>query len=386
MINVKRKEDCVGCEACSQKCPIKCIDMYVDEQGFMYAEADSEKCINCGLCDDVCPVINQSEYRKPKITYAAWNDDDNERLNSSSGGIFILLAKNIIENDGIVFGARFDSRWQVVHDYADNYEALRQFQGSKYLQSRIGDSYNQAELFLKQGRKVMFTGTPCQVAGLRKFLRKDWGDSLILVDIVCHGVPSPLVWGKYLESLANNRVESIGNIQFRNKAQGWQNYNISIEQYGESQYILNEPGYENSFIWGFLKDLYLRPSCYECPAKCGKSLSDLTIADFWGIEQINPEIFSEKGVSLVLANSKKGKEVLLSTSVKTVEILYEDALRFNPSIEQSSNLPPQSKKFWKLFKKKGIKAIQIVRDSYKPSLLRRIASKIKCVILKIVKP
>lgn len=385
MIDPKRKEDCVGCEGCRQKCPVKCIEMHEDEQGFNYAKADPDKCINCGICDRVCPVLNQDASRMPISVYAAWNDDDSERMVSSSGGIFYALAKDVINNNGIVFGARFDDKWQVIHDYADNLAVLRRFQGSKYVQSQIGDSYIKVESFLKQGRKVMFTGTPCQIAGLKLFLRKDWGDSLLLVDIVCHGVPSPLVWINYLESLVNDPSQCICDIEFRNKTNGWQKYSIAIRQSDNNDYIVFEPGYGNIFIWGFLQDLYLRPSCHECPAKCGKSHSDLTIADYWGINETHPDLFSDKGVSLVLVNTTRGNKYLLAISANIKRTSYDDALKYNPSIEKSSPRSPKSKMFWRQFGKKGIIAIQSVKESYKPSLFNRGLSKIKHTIRLITK-
>ena len=200
MINIIDKKNCCGCNACVQHCPKSCVTMQEDEEGFLYPIVDQEACIDCGLCEKVCPVLNQGEERKPLQVYAANNPNEEIRMQSSSGGVFTLLAETIIQEGGVVFGARFNDDWEVIHDYTETKEELAAFRGSKYVQSRIGDSYCQAEQFLKKGRKVLFTGTPCQIAGLNLFLRKEYGN-LLTVDFICHGVPSPGVWKSYLEEL-----------------------------------------------------------------------------------------------------------------------------------------------------------------------------------------
>lgn len=197
MIDIKDKKLCCGCNACVQRCPKQCISVQKDEEGFLYPIVDLSICIDCGLCEKVCLVLNQGSERNPIEVFAAVNKDDSIRMQSSSGGIFTALAEQIIQEKGVVFGARFDEKWEVKHDYTETIEGLKAFRGSKYVQSRIGDTFSKAEFFLKAGRKVMFTGTPCQIAGLRLFLRKEY-ENLLAVDIICHGVPSPLVWRKYL--------------------------------------------------------------------------------------------------------------------------------------------------------------------------------------------
>lgn len=170
MIEIVEKSDCVGCEACVQRCPKQCIVMKEDAEGFLYPQIDIEKCIDCGLCERVCPVINQGEPRKPLVAYAAKNQDESVRLSSSSGGVFTALAEYVIAQGGVVFGARFDESWNVVHDYVETIEGLSAFRGAKYVQSRIGQSFLRAETFLKQGRMVLFSGLPCQITGLKKIL------------------------------------------------------------------------------------------------------------------------------------------------------------------------------------------------------------------------
>ena len=183
MISIKQKKDCCGCSACVQRCPKQCISMAEDEEGFLYPHIDESKCIDCGLCEKVCPVINQENQREPLSVYAATNPDEKIRMLSSSGGLFSMLAEKTIENGGVVFGACWNDEWEVVHDYTETVLGIAKFRGSKYVQSRIGDSYRIVEKFLKDGREVLFSGTPCQVAGLKKYLCKVY-ENLFLVDFI----------------------------------------------------------------------------------------------------------------------------------------------------------------------------------------------------------
>ena len=204
MLQIKEKKDCCGCEACVQRCPQQCIAVREDSEGFLYPVVDEGRCTDCGLCERVCPGLQPGEPREPLKVYAAKNPDEKVRIQSSSGGIFSLLAEQVIRAGGVVFGARFDGRWEVVHDYTEAMEGLEAFRGSKYVQSRTGETYRLAETFLRAGRKVLFCGTPCQIAGLKLFLRKEY-ENLLTVDFICHGVPSPGIWRKYLQEIAARR-------------------------------------------------------------------------------------------------------------------------------------------------------------------------------------
>ena len=197
MIKISHKKDCCGCGACVQRCPKHCIAMQEDKEGFLYPVINKTKCTNCGLCEKVCPVINQGHCNNPIKTYAAINPKNDVRIASSSGGVFTVLAEDIINSNGVVFGAAFNNEWNVEHTCVENIKDLEKLRGSKYVQSNIGNSYQEAESFLKEGREVLFSGTPCQIAALKLFLRKEY-KNLTTVDFVCHGVPSPAVWRKYL--------------------------------------------------------------------------------------------------------------------------------------------------------------------------------------------
>lgn len=347
MINIKNKQDCCGCSACTQRCPKQCISMQMDDEGFLYPQVDSSKCIDCHLCEKVCPVINQDEARTPLEVCAAKNSDDKIRLQSSSGGIFTLLAEHIIKDGGIVFGSCWDKEWNVKHDYVDNINDLQRFRSSKYLQSVIGDSYLKAEQFLKTGRKVMFTGTPCQIAGLKHFLRKEY-DNLLVVEVICHSVPSPGVWQQYLATRLHTlkwEKSDIREISFRNKNTSWKNYSfVIVNQNGN---IFTELSCKNLFMRGFLADLYTRPSCHACPAKQLKSGSDITLGDFWGIESLMPEIDDDKGVSAIIVNSYKGKQVLHNINVELHEVLYNELTTRNPAFVKSFPITPKRTEFFK---------------------------------------
>lgn len=369
MIEILRKEDCVGCGACGQRCPKSCIEMQADEQGFLYPKVDADRCIDCGLCEKVCPVLNQDESRVPEGVYAAKNRDSTVKMNSSSGGVFFALAKKVIDDGGIVFGARFNENCEVVHDYAETVGGLVAFQGSKYVQSRIGNCYLSAEHFLRQGRTVMFTGTPCQIAGLRKYLRKDYGSRLVLVDVACHGVPSPRVWRAYIDSIKD---VSFNRIKFRDKRNGWMNYGFSLAE--DDKDVFYQRSEENMYMDGFLRDLYLRPSCSRCPAKNGTSGSDITLADCWGIWNFLPDFDYSDGASALMVNTRVGKSLFESISSETdvSPIAYSDVISYNKALVESAVPSPRHQEFWNRFHKEGISCLKPVLRSMGPSFIARV--------------
>lgn len=377
MISIKSKYDCCGCEACAQKCAHNAISMKRDKEGFLYPIIDPNKCTKCDICEKVCPVINQKLPSEPIKTYAAKNKDEIVRLQSSSGGIFTLLATKTINNGGVVFGAKFDEQWKVVHDYVETIEDLAKFRGSKYVQSRINDNYIKVEQFLKQGRKVLFSGTPCQIAGLKRFLIKDY-KNLICIDIICHGVPSPFVWEKYIQQF---KTASISSVKFRDKTNSWKNYEVVISQ--NTSELIRETIHKNVYMKFFLSDLCLRPSCASCPAKAGKSQSDITIADFWGVQHIHPEFDDDKGCNLVIVNSKKGNELFKSLDkCNKIETDFKQAISYNPSYFKSVVEPKYRKYFFVNFDKFGFEIYTKIQKKQHPSLFRRISSLVKRTIIK----
>jgi coenzyme F420-reducing hydrogenase beta subunit len=325
--------------------------MQGDKEGFAYPVVNNKGCSNCGLCVKVCPVINQQFVQQAIATYAATNYNQATRRESSSGGIFTLLAEETINKGGVVFGVAFNEEWQVEHICVDKINDIKRLRGSKYVQSNIGNSYTVAEKFLKLGKEVLFSGTPCQIAGLKRFLRKEY-KNLRTVDFVCHGVPSPKVWKKYLDEVCRaNNIGNITDIQFRNKAEGWKKYSLQITYTGNDgkERIFRETLNDNIFMKCFLSNLCLRPSCYQCPTRCGKSGSDITLGDLWGAERICPEIDDDKGLSLVMLR----KECELPQCDRTA-ISYNEALEHNPSIERNVREPKRRKKFFRKVRRLGV--------------------------------
>lgn len=383
MIEIKAKEDCCGCYACYNICPKECITMESDNEGFWYPKIDKNQCINCNLCEKVCPIINPVKRAdSKKIAYAGMNKDDQIRVKSSSGGIFSILAEYIIKNNGIIYGASFDEDFNIKHKRILCNTDLDLLRGSKYVQSFIGDIYKQVKNDLESNRQVLFTGTPCQVEGLRNYLRKEYVN-LITMDFICHGVPSPLVWKKYLEEMKKSKQENIKNIYFRNKDIGWKIFSLKI--------IFDEKIYSNDlsndlFMKGFLQDVYLRPSCYSCKFKKINRVSDITVADFWGIENILPKMDDDKGTSLIVIHSEKGKQLFdkLSEIMILNEVNLNEAIKYNPSMISSVKYNEKRKDFF-LELNSGEELINLIKRYTKVSLERRVKNKIKSIIKRLIK-
>ena len=356
MINIIDKVQCCGCESCVQACPHKCISFEVDEKGFGYPMIDKEKCKECGLCEKVCPMLNSFSNVNPRTVQAAINHDANTRYNSSSGGIFSLLAECIINKGGVVFGARFDESWLVCHDFADNVEDISKFRGSKYVQSKIGSTFLKVKEYLNLEKPVLFSGTPCQAAALRRFLRKEY-TNLYIVDVLCHGVPSPLIWNSHLNAITEGNVEKIKSISFRDKTNGWYKYGLTIKSHpteGKSNNILyRKDKFNNPFLKGFMFDCFLRDSCYNCRFKEGRSASDIMLADYWGADIEHPDLFDNKGCSCVLAYTEKGTQLLNEIDYKYEDSSLEQFIKQNPSFLKQNTIPANRDKFWEAVKIHG---------------------------------
>lgn len=336
MINktLSNMKDCTGCHACTNICPKKCIFMKDDNEGFLYPIVDYNICIKCKRCVNVCPINNNIKSYNTPIAYACYNKDENIRLNSSSGGIFSLLAEKMIDRGGVVFGAVFNDNFEVEHKYIETKENIELLRGSKYVQSKIGTSYRQVKDFLESGREVLFSGTPCQIAGLKNYLVKAYSN-LLTVDLICHGVPSPYVWQKYIKFRENKAGSEISKITFRNKKMGWRQYSVSFLFTNNTEY--NKIYSNDLYMTAFLKNISLRPSCYNCRFKTLNRPSDITLADFWGVQNIFPEIDDDKGASLIFINSQLGEkiysEILDNIVYKEVDIL--DAVKYNSAAKKS---------------------------------------------------
>lgn len=352
MIEIKNKEKCHGCHGCYNICPKNCISMEIDEEGFWYPKVDMSVCINCNLCEKVCPIINDTKTKSKMDTYACINKDNNIREKSSSGGVFWELCRIVIEQKGIVFGAMFDKEFNVKHSYADTLEGCEVFRGAKYIQSKIGNSYKEVKEFLNEGKMVLFSGTPCQIEGLNKYLMKKY-NNLLLVDIACHGVPSPIVYKKYMNKISTLSKEKIRKIEFRNKSTGWKRYSFKVNfENGEFKQI----GYNNMYMRGYLNDLYLRPSCYECTNKKPATSADITLADYWGVENVHEKMNDDKGVSLIIVHNEKGERILnkISDKLLVIKTDCELALKANPSIKYVAKINPNREAFFNEINNKDI--------------------------------
>ena len=352
MISINEKSQCSGCHACSNACPKNCIQMVSDEEGFWYPEVDKDKCIDCGMCEKVCPIIHKWKPDDSRITIAmaAMNKNEEIRLNSSSGGIFTLIAEAIIDQDGVVFGAAFADDFKSVHHICvDNKADLEKLRGSKYVQSKIGDTYKQAKSYLDSGRKVLFTGTPCQIGGLYSYLKKDYAN-LYTQDIICHGVPSPMVWEKYVENREKKSASTTQRMFFRHKKYGWKTFSVYFEFSNKTVYIKDFRG--DSYMRAFLTNSCLRPSCHVCGFKSIKRQADITLGDFWGIQNVLPDMDDDKGTSLVLLHSSKGKELInaISSMLCTENADSELLAKFNPSSITSSKSNKKREQFLKVIK------------------------------------
>lgn len=305
MITITRKEHCFGCGACSKVCPKQCIQMKADEEGFLYPEIDLESCINCGKCSSVCPYHNRDGNEIQEV-YAAINEDSTVRSNSSSGGTFYQICKATIEDGGVIFGCAWDETMTATHVKVETMEDVRRLQGSKYVQSLLGDSYAQVKKELSTGRKVVFSGTPCQVAGLKNYLGKDY-PNLLLVDVLCHGVPSPKVLRAYQREIENKFDSKIVFMNVRDKKKSWHRLHTEIHfENGKQFYTFC--GYD-TYMSMFLTNMSQRPSCFECKFTTKERQGDITLGDFWGIGVHMSELDDDKGTSMVAINTDKGRKM-----------------------------------------------------------------------------
>ncbi len=329
MIEILDKTKCSGCTACFNVCPKDAIEMIEDEEGFLYPKVDKEKCIKCGLCSRICPnkkKMNYTEFTsKAYATY--YKENEKIRKESTSGGAFTAIAEEIIKKKGIVFGVGFDDEFNVEHMWVDNKEELYKFRGSKYVQSNIRYSYRDVKKFLKQGKYVLFSGTPCQISGLKAFLNEDY-EKLYCIEVFCKGVPTPKVWRKYLEDKEKNG--SIKQIRFREKTFGYHSTTMTIRYKSGKKY---SRGHESDPMLNlFVKEMISRPSCYNCNFRGKRREADFTIGDLWYSGNIIKEYKEEenKGVSILLINSEKAKNLLKNIKqLETKEIDLERGLQQN---------------------------------------------------------
>lgn len=325
-------EKCTGCSACAEVCPKKCIAMTPDSEGFLRPTIEGKICVDCGLCRKICPVNNpiQNDEKKPDA-FAVKHRDEKIRTASSSGGAFSALAKQILTQGGAVIGAGFDEAHMVIHKVCTNESDLDELRRSKYVQSDIHGVFWETKKLLKNGKRVLFCGTPCQVDGLKAYLGKEYS-GLYTVDFICHGVPSPTAWKKYLEFREKEASAVANRVSFRSKIVGWKNYALEINFQDGKKYtgVVGTDFYLRSFIM----DMDLRPSCYQCQFKQLHRQADVTLADFWGVDRMQFDWNDNRGVSLVMIHSEKGKQLMNAAAMDldVQPVPLEDALASNPSM------------------------------------------------------
>lgn len=307
MISIEDKKKCCGCSACANTCPKHCIEMVEDSEGFLYPSVNAEVCVNCGMCEKVCPELNPILEEKKEQSAALFQNNDPVVLKeSTSGGFFTALGTWVIEQGGVVFGAAYGGNFAIQHRYVESVDDLKLFRNSKYTQSEIGKSFRQAKDFLSKGRWVCFSGTPCQLEGLHRYLKKDY-EKLIKVDIVCHACPSPLVFRKFLQYQSNRLAINPTNVKFRDKVYGYKYSVMSI--YSGNKLCYKEGIDTDVMLRAFFNNLSPRPSCFACPSKKRYRITDFTMWDCFDVERFSKLLDNDKGVTRIVMHSDKAKNI-----------------------------------------------------------------------------
>lgn len=308
-----------------------------DREGFDYPVANPDLCVGCGMCEKVCPMLNPPAASASVEVLAARSEE--HVAGSSSGGVFPALAKSVIEDGGVVFGAVIESDHKVAHAEASELSEIEAMRGSKYAQSDLYSAFEDVKQYLTDGTKVLFTGTPCQVAGLKNYLGSNT-EGLMTIDFACHGVPSPGLWEKYVKTLEARSGGRIRSLSFRDKSRSWRHYcfrhdDVSVE------YV------DDPYMALFVQDMSLRPSCYKCPFRAGRKASDLTLADLWSVAEAAPAFNDDRGASAVFVNTAKGKDLVHSVSMQSVAVSAEAAMRDNGGYSDPDAIPERREEFFK---------------------------------------
>ena len=380
MLEVIEKDKCCGCSACFSACGHQAITMQLDSEGFEYPIINQEACVDCGLCQSVCPVL-QYENRKGirvknsdvQIGFSARNKNFSQRLLSSSGSIFPPIAEWILDNDGLVVGAAYDNDFNVVHKFVESKDELCALQGSKYLQCKAdNDTFKNIRNELKAGRKVLYSGMACQVEGLKSFLRKDYAN-LYTIDLICMGIPSYVVWQKYLSAFFGG--EKIKSINFKEKSIGWDTFTFRVDT---DKRIFKERGMHNLYLRSMFLSWNMRPSCFQCPFKKAKRISDFTLADAWGVFHNTPEINDNKGLSSVIVHSNKGFELwnILKDKIDSVQVSIDDIAAGNSNLITNKPQTGDRKLFFETLNVNSKEAFLNLCSIRKAPLKQRIKNKL----------
>ncbi|HEX3038951.1 MAG TPA: Coenzyme F420 hydrogenase/dehydrogenase, beta subunit C-terminal domain [Caproiciproducens sp.] len=349
-------ENCCGCTACLNICPKNAISMLPDEKGFLYPKIDIKLCVQCGLCRKVCPFHEKShmdENLKEPDVYAVKHRSGDVRMRSSSGGMFTAISDYLLDEGATVYGAAFAENFEVCHQRAETREERDKFRGSKYVQSNLKNVFQQVKTDLETSRYVLFSGNPCQTAGLYNFLKNSGTNmkKLYLCDLVCHGTPSPQIFKEYLDFLKKKYRSEISSMTFRYKPLGWKVQAVSIWFHNKKQY--SSQATQDIFYRLFSSNIILRDSCCQCPFTNLHRPSDITIGDFWGVEKSLPDFEDEKGVSLVLVNTEKGQQLFHAVESGLTYCVSSTESGMQLNLRQASFASPKTQPFWKDYQKRG---------------------------------
>ena len=358
MIKIIDKAKCCGCTSCASACPQMAISMLPDEEGFMYPKISTTLCVDCGLCETVCPILNGYHKELVKKAYVVRAKEESILKDSTSGGAFTILVQEILQNNGVVFGVAFDEKFKVKHSWIDGQlEELGGFRGSKYVQSSIGETFNKVKEFLDCRKQVLFSGTPCQIAGLNNYLRKEY-ENLLTVEVVCHGVTSPKLWDKYLEYQTAIYKSDPKKIKFRNKTYGY--HSGTMEIVFENGLTYHGSARVDLMLKSFFSEIASRPSCYFCVMRGRERAADISIFDAWHAGKLSEEIKDDdKGYTNLLINSKKGRHFMEKVMSKCIihEISADLAIRLDGSmICQQPHMHERRFEFYREVNTSGIKS------------------------------
>lgn len=381
MINIEDKTKCCGCNACANICPVSCISLNEDEEGFYYPFVDKEKCISCGQCDKVCHYnFELKNMNNSKSYYAAYSSNLEIVKDSSSGGVFWEIVKYVFSENGVIYGAILESDFYVRHTRTDTLNTSAKIRKSKYLQSNIEYTYREAKDDLSLGKLVLFSGTPCQIAGLKAYLQKEY-ENLVTVDVVCHGVPSRKLFSSFIKELNHEYNDQAVEMIWRDKRNGWGPNHISIKFSSGKEVVTTSQ--QNKYQKGFLDNFYLRPSCYSCKYAKLPRIGDISLADFWGYEGALKESNNNVGMSLVIVSSNKGADIFERIKENLIFENVEESYAKEKS--RHSHMPPRTNRYRKMFfndYRKGLSFDELYKKYIIPPLPKKIYNRLKSKIIK----
>ncbi len=348
MIQINNKQNCCGCTACVAICPQNCITMQEDEEGFLYPKVDQNVCINCGACERVCPILNnKKEEVFEQAAYIVQNKDPEVLRQSTAGGAFTAIAKYVLEHNGVVFGVELDENLVVKHIAVEREGELARFRNSKYVQSSVGEgTFRQVKTLLGEGRYVCFSGTPCQIEGLKSYLKKDY-ENLITVDVVCHAVPSPLIFRKYVEYQEKALADNVRIVRFRDKHYGYKysTVNVITEKNHGNYYEGRE---SDPWMRAFFSDICDRPSCYSCCFKKQYRVSDFTIWDCFVVDRFSKKLDNDKGATRMLVHTEKGRRIFerIKEDLSFIQVQPEKLVAGAKEMKESVSTNENREKFF----------------------------------------